>query len=53
MARALKAWCTWVLRSRVLAMKEVVSVIRTHFHGIVAWARSRHTNGFLEALNGL
>ncbi len=53
MARALKAWCSWVLRSRVQAMKEVVSMIRDHFDGIVAWTRSRQTNGFLEALNGL
>jgi transposase len=28
-------------------------MIRNHFDGIVAWARSRQTNGFLEALNGL
>lgn len=25
----------------------------THFEGIAAWARTRMTHGFLEALNGL
>ena len=28
-------------------------MIRSHFDGIVAWAQTRQTNGFLEALNGL
>jgi transposase len=28
-------------------------MIRQHFDGIVAWAQTRQTNGFLEALNGL
>jgi transposase len=53
MERALRRWCTHVMRSRVEPMKEVVRMIRNHFDGIVAWARSRQTNGFLEALNGL
>jgi transposase len=53
MRRALRRWCTNVMRSRVEPMKEVVRMIRNHFEGIVAWARSRQTNGFLEALNGL
>ena len=34
-------------------MKDVARVIRTHFEGIAAWARTRMINGFLEALNGL
>lgn len=28
-------------------------LIRRHFDGIVAWSRTRQTNGFIEALNGL
>ena len=28
-------------------------MIRTHMNGIVAWAQTRQTNGFLEAINGL
>jgi hypothetical protein len=34
-------------------MKDVAAMIRNHFDGIVAWARSRQTSGFIEALNGL
>lgn len=46
-------WCTNVMRSKVEPMKEVARMIRAHFDGIVAWAQTRQTNGFLEALNGL
>ena len=28
-------------------------MIRDHFDGVVAWAQTRQTNGFLEAINGL
>ena len=34
-------------------MKDVARMIRNHLEGIVAWARTRMTNGFLEAINGL
>jgi len=33
--------------------KDVARMIRTHMEGIVAWAQTRQTNGFLEAINGL
>ena len=46
-------WCTNVMRSKVEPMKEVAKMIRGHFDGIIAWAQTRQTNGFLEALNGL
>ena len=49
----LKQWCTNVMRSKVEPMKDVARMIRAHFDGIVAWAQTRQTNGFLEALNGL
>lgn len=49
----LRQWCTNAMRSKVEAMKVVAKMIRSHLEGIVAWARSRQTNGFLEALNGL
>lgn len=49
----LEQWCTNVMRSKVEPMKAVAGMVRTHLEGIVAWARSRMTNGFLEALNGL
>jgi transposase len=49
----LKQWCANVLRSKVAPMREVASMIRRHFDGIVAWTQTRQTNGFIEALNGL
>ena len=49
----LKQWCTNVMRSKVEPMKDVARMIRKHFDGIVAWAQTRQTNGFIEALNGL
>ena len=49
----LQHWCTCVMRSKVEPMKEVAALVRRHLEGIVAWAQTRQTNGFLEALNGL
>lgn len=49
----LSHWCTCVMRSKVQPMKEVAALVRRHLEGIVAWAQTRQTNGFLEALNGL
>ena len=49
----LQHWCTCVMRSKIDAMKEVAAMIRSHLEGIVAWAQTRQTNGFLEAINGL
>jgi transposase len=46
-------WCTCVMRSKVEPMKEVATLVRRHLEGIVAWAQTRQTNAFLEALNGL
>ena len=46
-------WCTCVMRSKVEPMKEVARMIRSHLEGIVAWAQTRQTKGFLEAINGL
>ena len=33
--------------------KGVARMIRRHIDGIVAWVRSRQTNGFPETINGL
>jgi transposase len=41
------------MRSKVEPMKDVARMILRHFDGIVAWARTRQTNGFNEAINGL
>ena len=49
----LTQWCTNVMRSKVEPMKDVARMIRRHFDGIIAWAQTRRTNGFMEALNGV
>jgi len=49
----LKQWYTNVRRSKVASMKEVASMIRKHFDGIVAWTQTRQTNGFIQTLDGL
>ena len=49
----LAQWRTNVMRSKVEPMKAVAKMIRNHLDGIVAWAQTRQTSGFLEALNGL
>jgi len=49
----LRQWCANVMRSKVEPMKQVAKMIRKHFNGIVAWAKTRQTNGFIEAINGL
>jgi len=46
-------WCTCVMRSKVEPMKAVAAMVRNHLEVIVAWAQTRQTNGFLEAINGL
>lgn len=55
MRESLKHWCVRVclMRCKVEAMKEVAGLVRRHMEGIVAWAQTRQTNGFLEAINGL
>jgi transposase len=51
--RMLESWCNGVMHSKVEPMKKVARMIRSHLDGIVAWTRTRQTNGFLEAINGL
>lgn len=51
--RLLLHWCICVMRSKIDTMKKVATMIRSHIEGIVAWAQTRQTNGFLEAINGL
>lgn len=53
MRRRLWQWTVNVMRSKVEPMKRVARSVRKHIDGIAAWARTRQTNGFLEALNGL
>ena len=49
----LKSWCNGVMRSKVEPMKKVAKMIRKHWDGVIAWAQTRQSSGFLEAINGL
>lgn len=49
----LAQWCANLMLFKVEPMNEVAKMIRNHFDGIVAWAQTRKTNGFLEALHEL
>ena len=51
--RDLKWWCGWVGRSQIPEMKKAAKTIRNHWDGIVAYLRTRVTNGAAEALNGI
>lgn len=49
----LKWWCGWVARSRIPEMKKVARAIREHWDGVVAYLKTRVTNGAAEATNGI
>lgn len=49
----LRWWCGWVRRSRIPEMVKVAKSIREHWDGIVAYMKTRITNGAAEALNGI
>lgn len=48
----LKWWCGWVSRSRIPEMKKVACTLRDHWDGVVAYLKTRVTNGAAAALNG-
>jgi len=50
---ALRWCCTWALRSRLPELKRLVSTLRAHWEGILAYFRTRITNATAENLNGL
>jgi transposase len=48
---ALKAWIAWACRSKLKPFVKVARTLRAHFSGILAYIRSRLTNGVVEGLN--
>jgi transposase len=50
--RALHAWLAWASRSRLQPFVRAARTIRKHLAGIVAYVRTRLTNGLTEGLNG-
>jgi transposase len=49
----LTRWCAGAMRSRLEPLKTFVTLVRTHWTGILAWHRSHVTNGLLEGTNSL
>jgi transposase len=48
---ALESWLSWASRSRLKPFIRVARTIRKHLDGILAYVRTRLTNGFTEGTN--
>lgn len=46
-------WCRGAIRSRLAPVKKFVGMVRSHWEGILAWHRTRVSNGILEGTNSL
>jgi transposase len=49
----LRGWCYGAKRSRLQPIKDFIHLVESHWDGIVAWHRSRLSNGLLEGTNSL
>lgn len=49
----LKWWYNWVTHSRIPEMIKVAKSIKRHWDGVLAYLRTRLTNGPAEAINGI
>ncbi len=49
----LQSWCYGAKRSRLQPIKDFVATVEAHWDGIIAWQRSRLSNGLLEGTNSL
>ena len=49
----LKKWYWWATHSRIPEIKEVAKTIKSHWTGVVNWAKKQITNGILEGFNSL
>ena len=49
--RALRDWLAWASRSRLRPFVKAARTIRKHLDGILAYVRTRLTNGLLEGIN--
>lgn len=49
--RSLNAWLAWASRSKLKPFVKVARTIRKHLPGILAYIRTRLTNGLVEGLN--
>ena len=49
----LRRWCYGAKRSRLQPIKDFVATVENHWDGIIAWHKSRLSNGLLEGINSL
>ena len=47
----LRKWMNAAMRSKLEPFKKFVRMLRTHLDGVLAWTRSRISNGAVEAMN--
>ncbi|MBZ0110893.1 MAG: ISL3 family transposase [Thermoanaerobaculia bacterium] len=48
---ALRRWTAWASRSKLKPFVKLARTIRRHFEGIIAYVRTRLTNGLVEGIN--
>jgi transposase len=48
---SLRSWLAWASRSRLEPFVKAARTIRKHFEGIVAYVKTRLTNGLVEGIN--
>jgi transposase len=49
--RYLRSWYFWATHSKLTPMIEAAKTIKRHWHGILAFIKSRITNGIVEGIN--
>ncbi|MBN1837797.1 MAG: transposase, partial [Spirochaetales bacterium] len=49
--KALRAWLAWASRSRLRPFVRAARTIRKHFEGVLAYVKTRLTNGLVEGIN--
>src|SRR5918997_6701268 len=49
----LRRWCYGAKRSRLQPVKDFVTLVESHWDGIIAWLASHLSNGLLEGINSL
>lgn len=50
--RMIGDWIAWALRSRLEPFKKLARTVRDHLDGIIAYVRTRLSNGLVEGMNG-
>lgn len=49
--KALRAWIVWACRSKLRPFVRAARTIRKHFDGVLAYVKTRVTNGLAEGIN--